>query len=173
VPTTDDHRQLRAARRLLTERGLRITLCELAVEPFLGLRLGDIVELVRGAAPAKQARRLVWTDAVRATIADQLDDPSMSLETVARTLVVSPRTLQRRLAREGTSWRAEMDAARRERAVDLLRQGTAKNVVAVRVGFSGGRALRRALRRWGQPQVGGSGPQVGTSGPPEACPGLA
>lgn len=61
---------------------------------------------------------------------------------------MSVRTLQRRLAEEGTSWRAEIDAARNKRAAQLLQQGTTADLTAAQVGYSGSRALRRALRRW-------------------------
>jgi AraC-like DNA-binding protein len=108
----------------------------------------------------------MWTDQVRRLLAEHLHRPALSLRTVARMLAVSARTLQRRLAEEGTSWSAEIDAARRERATRLLREGAKRDVTAARVGYSESRALRRALRRW---QVGAAGPQVGVSGPPGAC----
>jgi AraC-like DNA-binding protein len=92
--------------------------------------------------------RVVWTDAVRGIVVEHLDQPELSLRVVARALAVSPRTLQRRLAEEGTSWRVILDTARRERASALLREGLTTELTAAQVGFAGSRALRRALARW-------------------------
>jgi AraC-like DNA-binding protein len=114
-----------------------------------------------------------WTAAVREILFADLDRPALSLPSAARRLAVSERTLQRRLADEGTSWRAEIDAARRERAVQLLRQGTTSEVTAAHLGYSGSRALRRAWRRWGREQVDASSPHVGVSWPPRGSEGLS
>jgi AraC-like DNA-binding protein len=89
-----------------------------------------------------------WTGSVREMLLAHRERPRLSRRDVARMLAVSPRTLQRRLADESTSWRAELDAVRRERATALLRQGTTTDATAQRLGYSGSRALRRALRRW-------------------------
>lgn len=47
---------------------------------------------------------------------------------------MSPPTPQRMLEQEGTSWRAEVDAARRERAARLQAGGIDKASVAARLG---------------------------------------
>lgn len=69
-----------------------------------------------------------------------------SLQVVARQMFVSTRTLQRQLAEHGTTWRAELDAAR----LRLARQASARNMTSLahRLGYSGERSLRRAMRRW-------------------------
>jgi AraC-like DNA-binding protein len=82
-------------------------------------------------------------------IAAHLADDGLSLAAVARTLALSPRSLQRRLAEEGTSWRDLVDGVRRDRATALLGQGLSRKAVAARLGFADTRALRGALRRWG------------------------
>lgn len=61
---------------------------------------------------------------------------------------MSPRSLQRRLEEEGTSWREEVDAVRREQAARLLREGASRAAMAAQLGYSDVRALRRAVRRW-------------------------
>ena len=72
-----------------------------------------------------------------------------SLTTIARALSVSPRTLQDRLTREGTSFAALTDDLRRERALALLSQpGLAITTIATRLGFATPSALTRAFRRW-------------------------
>jgi transcriptional regulator GlxA family with amidase domain len=45
-----------------------------------------------------------------------LAEGSPSLAEIAHRLAISTRTLQRRLADHGTTWRAELDAARGRRA---------------------------------------------------------
>ena len=60
---------------------------------------------------------------------------------------MSPRTLQRRLEEEGTSWRGEADALRRKQA-RLAGERLSRADVAAFLGYSDARALRRAARRW-------------------------
>jgi AraC-like DNA-binding protein len=91
-----------------------------------------------------------WIGMFRAVLAGLLDDQAVVLGAAARRLAVSPRTLQRLLEREGTNWRAEVDAARREQAARLLAEGVSKTGTAARLGYSDARALRRAARRWEQ-----------------------
>lgn len=91
-----------------------------------------------------------WIEGFRAVLAGLLDDQDILLSAAARRLAVSPRTLQRLLEREGTNWRAEVDAARREQAARLLAEGVSKTGTAARLGYSDARALRRAIRRWAQ-----------------------
>lgn len=182
-------RVFEAARRLLLHRGPSVTLSEIArdagihvkadpaqfVDSLLEQRFGDVVELVGrlnqlGPAPSDHS---AWSESVRQILASRLDGPSLSLRSVARILAVSTRTLQRRLAEEGTSWRAELDAVRRDRAAQLLGQGVTHQVTATRLGYAGSRALRRARRRWDRTHIGAPGPQVGISGPPSPCTRLA
>ncbi|MGH3025323.1 MAG: hypothetical protein ACRDLR_02635, partial [Gaiellaceae bacterium] len=90
---------------------------EAIVASLLEQRLGDLVEVVRAADPRRRPESsATWTRAVRELLSGELDRPALSLQAAARALAVSVRTLQRRLADEGTSWRAEIDAARKERA---------------------------------------------------------
>jgi AraC-like DNA-binding protein len=71
------------------------------------------------------------------------------IETVARALAMSPRTLQRGLSSEGTSFRALLDDARRELAVRHLADPQATVAkVAWLVGFAEPSAFHRAYRRW-------------------------
>jgi AraC-like DNA-binding protein len=73
--------------------------------------------------------------------------PTTTLDAVAARLELSTRTLHRRLAAAGTSFRRELDAVRAERARDLV--GTVPaDVAAEALGYSDARALRRAVRRW-------------------------
>jgi AraC-like DNA-binding protein len=70
-------------------------------------------------------------------------------EHVADALQTSPRTLRRSLDEMGTSYQALVDMARCKHATDLLTATDMSiNEIAERLGFSEGRALRRAFKRW-------------------------
>jgi AraC-like DNA-binding protein len=70
-------------------------------------------------------------------------------EQVADALQTSPRTLRRSLDEMGTSYQALVDMARCKHATDLLTAtNMSVNEIAERLGFSEGRALRRAFKRW-------------------------
>jgi AraC-like DNA-binding protein len=157
-------RFLVAARDLLIERGPTVTLSEIAsragldqrrvqlgpLEVFLAHRLDEILELV-DAAPDPQATsqsQSNWLAELRAALPARLVARTASLREVSTALAVSPRTLQRRLAEAGTSWRDEVDTARRELAIQLAGAGEARKAIAGKVGYSDTRGLRRALRRW-------------------------
>ncbi len=72
-----------------------------------------------------------------------------SLEEAASALALSPRTLKRRLAEEGTGFGAILDEQRKERALLLLRSGDLSvESVADRVGYSDVANFTRAFRRW-------------------------
>jgi len=85
---------------------------------------------------------------LHAVIAAQLPGGRPSLGEAARRLAISPRTLQRRLGESGTTWRAELDAVRREQADGLCHESAGPDQRAVRLGFAESRSLRRAMSRW-------------------------
>jgi AraC-like DNA-binding protein len=67
----------------------------------------------------------------------------------ARALVLSERTLHRRLAAEGTTFREVAEATRRQLSIDLVRESPRGiKEIASLVGFSDARAFHRAYRRW-------------------------
>ncbi|NEA24637.1 AraC family transcriptional regulator [Actinomadura bangladeshensis] len=96
-------------------------------------------------APPRAVR---WHELLRQSVAARLQDRAVSVAAVARELAMSPRSLQRRLEEEGTNWRAEVDAVRREEAVRMQREGISRSAMAARLGYSDARALRRAFNRW-------------------------
>ncbi len=98
-------------------------------------------ELTGGAARSPFVERV--RRAAQATLVK-----SPSLESVARELGISPRTLRRHLAQERTSLRAILDDVRRERADQLLARGEAVKAVASELGFSESSAFSRAYKRW-------------------------
>jgi AraC-like DNA-binding protein len=72
-----------------------------------------------------------------------------SIELAAEIAGLSPRTLRRRLADEGTSWRRIVDDARLEACDRLLRDpGRSLGEIAAELGYSDQANMSRAFRRW-------------------------
>jgi AraC-like DNA-binding protein len=72
--------------------------------------------------------------------------PDMSI--AAAELHVSTRTLHRRLAMEGTSFRRLLDEVRHVLAIEMLTAGIGVEQAAVRLGYADATAFIRAFRRW-------------------------
>jgi AraC-like DNA-binding protein len=73
----------------------------------------------------------------------------LSLEETAAQLGMTPRTLRRHLAQEGTSFRAVVDELRANLAIRYLSElSMTSEEVAFSVGFSDSANFRRAFRRW-------------------------
>ena len=87
-------------------------------------------------------------ESLRSHIRTHLDDPQ-ALQTFARQLNMSERTLRRRLTQSGVSYSQLLDQIRHERACDLL-SNTAMTLaqIAHTLGYSDARVLRRAFKRW-------------------------
>jgi AraC-like DNA-binding protein len=99
-------------------------------------------EQVRSTSP----KPLTWQERVREQLLAGVD-PGMAL--VAQQLAVSPRTLQRSLASEGTTYAEVARGAKRAAAEQLLRRGELGiSEIAFALGFSGAPAFHRAFRRW-------------------------
>ncbi|MGV0838134.1 helix-turn-helix domain-containing protein [Mycolicibacterium thermoresistibile] len=71
-----------------------------------------------------------------------------SMQTVADELNIDPRTLRRRLVKEGTSFRALLDEVRRKRAIDLLEQDLPVEQIARRLGYAETANFTHAFKRW-------------------------
>ena len=85
----------------------------------------------------------------RSVLAERLDGKPPPLESVARELGLSPRSLQRGLSGEGTSFRTLLDGLRRDIALEYLEAGEAPiSEIAYLVGFSETSAFTRAVTRW-------------------------
>lgn len=86
---------------------------------------------------------------VRAAIVAGLRHGSAKLATIAATLAVTPRTLQRKLADAGTSFQALLDQARYGLARDYLRQpGLSLVDIAFLLGYQEQSAFNHAFRVW-------------------------
>ncbi|GAD87120.1 hypothetical protein NCAST_34_02500 [Nocardia asteroides NBRC 15531] len=114
-------------------------------DPQLGALVRRHAELaLAGSAPVP-----TYEEALRAAILDDLAAGALDLSAVAARFAASPRTFQRRLAEAGTTWRAEVDAARRDRAERLLRESDLPvGSIAARLGYADARTLRRSFQRW-------------------------
>jgi AraC-like DNA-binding protein len=100
-------------------------------------------ELPQGAGPVALARGAVLRRLARG------EGESCTLPNVAEELRVPPRTFQRRLAAEGSSFAALLDDARREMSLELLAEPrTSVAEVAFALGFGDQTAFHRAFVRW-------------------------
>jgi AraC-like DNA-binding protein len=88
-------------------------------------------------------------DEVRSVLSAQATAGEMTVDAVARRLSTTPRTLQRRLARGGTSFETLRDDARRQAAEQYLSRTTLTIAeVTYLLGYSEPTAFHRAFRRW-------------------------
>lgn len=85
---------------------------------------------------------------VRACITERLPDGDPSQQRVAQALGMGARTLQRRLADEGTSFQAILNDTRAELARAYLKDGWTVTEVAFALGFQDMSSFSRAFRRW-------------------------
>lgn len=83
------------------------------------------------------------------TYLSQTDWEQATLIEAARDMNMTPRTLIRRLAADGTSFQAIKDALRRDIAIRDLQTGRKSiEAIALDVGFSSSANFHRAFRRW-------------------------
>jgi AraC-like DNA-binding protein len=87
--------------------------------------------------------------ALKLHIVDRFGEGTATLESAARHVGMSERTLQRRLARQGLTLNGLIDETRKEFAARLLRE-TDRSVASVgyQLGFSQPSAFTRSARRW-------------------------
>ncbi len=96
-----------------------------------------------------QAQRTSFSSKVQNLLVTMIDQGGALREAVAKRLLISERTLQRRLADEGTDFSALVDDVRREMAQQYL--GSDKltlKMLSYKLGFSDPSAFHRACLRW-------------------------
>ncbi|WP_448580408.1 helix-turn-helix domain-containing protein [Thermaurantiacus sp.] len=99
--------------------------------------------------PGEPASPSGLAESLRLLIAGLVEDGQPGLDLLARSIGSSRRTLQRRLADEGTSYAALLDSARRDLALRQLHApGTAISSIARVLGYRQASSLTRAVRRW-------------------------
>lgn len=105
--------------------------------------------LNRYAASLPAPPLVTWHGHFQQLLARSIEAGSPSLESMAKQMAVSPRTLQRQLAEHGTTWRDELNAVRQRRALKARQSGTVSTAALARqLAYSDPRSVRRALRRW-------------------------
>jgi AraC-like DNA-binding protein len=109
-----------------------------AIYEYFARHLDERLRALSGASIAGKVRDLLLRIGVH--------DPS--IPTVAKELRVSARTLQRRLAAEGTSLRALARETRRARAIQMLEDHVPIAEVAYVLGYAEPSAFHRAFRSW-------------------------
>ncbi|MFC9997216.1 AraC family transcriptional regulator ligand-binding domain-containing protein [Nocardia sp. NPDC127526] len=109
----------------------------------------DLAGVLRGYAatlPATPDLTLSWIDRLALVLDASLANGAATLDSVARQLHTSPRSLQRRLTDSGTSWRHELDRARLRRFEQAAHLSRARQ--AELLGYADPASLRRAVARW-------------------------
>lgn len=98
---------------------------------------------------AAQSAGATVTDQVRKVLVSRLSGGDMGLGPVARSLGTTPRTLQRRLAREETSYDDLRHSVRKDTAGELLDDTTLSvSEIAYLLGYSEPATFHRACKRW-------------------------
>ncbi|KAA1171285.1 AraC family transcriptional regulator [Marinobacter salinexigens] len=92
-----------------------------------------------------------WTtgDRVKNLLTPMFRGETPGLETIAGKLGIAPWTLQRQLAREGTTFKALLDDTRKQLARDYIREtDSSLSETAWLLGFANPAAFHKAYRRW-------------------------
>jgi AraC-like DNA-binding protein len=113
-------------------------------DPFTAEAIESRADQIRAriAAPGPLASR------VKAAVQAELRSGRPLLGSVAAQLGMGGRSLRRRLEDQRLSLRAIVEAARRDRATELLASGASIKEVAFQLGFSEPSAFSRAYKRW-------------------------
>lgn len=131
-----------AAVDAMTFRSSDMDLPLTSADPVLAAVLQPLADALPPPPPLVSA----WPEQVAGALADLFADGEVSLEQVSRRLATSPRTLQRRLAEAGTTWRRELDRARQARAAAA--GPLSRERQAALLGYADAGSMRRAARRW-------------------------
>jgi AraC-like DNA-binding protein len=116
-----------------------------SAEPALRTLLEKYAERVNVERPG----RGTLIPRVRAAIEASLSDGPPTAERVAKVMQMSSRTLQRRLASDGTTFQEVLDSVRQLLALRYLRERQIQlGEIAFRLGYADSRVLVRAFKRW-------------------------
>jgi AraC-like DNA-binding protein len=100
-----------------------------------------------GQSLLKQSAKNDFLGEVRKVLSDGFSRGDVRLETTARKLALSGRSLQRELNGRGTSYREELDRIRLDLALDLLTRAEVRDISSL-LQFSDVSSFYRAFRRW-------------------------
>jgi AraC-like DNA-binding protein len=122
---------------------------ECHVRSPLGPAAGKLFREVLDAFTPIAARAPTFAQRVAERLADGVGGARPSVDDVARELGLSTRSLHRRLAGEGASYRQLADRARRDEAIRRIADEEHQiKAIARAIGFSDPRGFRRAFLRW-------------------------
>jgi len=108
-------------------------------------------EAEASSALARLGENQPWSVRAQQVVVDLCKAELPAIDRVARALKVSPRSLQRSLAEEGTHFRAVVDSVRRALAERyLFRPEISLNEIAFLLGFSEPSTFHRSFKRWTQ-----------------------
>jgi AraC-like DNA-binding protein len=114
-------------------------------DPQLGQVLEEHVQGLLDALPHGDP----FVHRARSALASTLANGGPSLEALAASLHMTPRTLRRRLDEQSTSYKALLDELRRELACHYLNRSTERfEQIANRLGFAEPSTFYRAFKRW-------------------------
>jgi AraC-like DNA-binding protein len=160
ISSPHDNLWRRSRRRRKKQEGLlmrRQTPCSLAVPveeegtPITTVRLRTVEEGLPSVEPDELPPHEweAFLANLKRVIEATMGRGTSSLAETATTVGVSGRTLQRRLASRGTSFRRLVDGVRHDRAIAFLTRSnaTVEEIAAV-LGFRTKRSFHRAFRRW-------------------------
>jgi len=98
---------------------------------------------------AKTHQRETFTNEVRRVILQNFTTTMPQLTDVVEYLHITPRTLQRKLQEEGTSFQNISESVKSELAIGLLKnRSLTVNEVAYRLGYAEPSVFRRAFKKW-------------------------
>jgi len=98
---------------------------------------------------ARSLSESTFAGRVRKAVMEQLSSGKPTAAKVARALAIAPRTLQRKLQEEDTTFQVVLDSVRKELAIQYVQNGEHDlTEVAYLTGFSGGSSFARAYKAW-------------------------
>jgi len=151
VPTPAIAARLVALMRCPLEFGAETTRVEIAVEAWAmpSLRASPSVYAVLESVAESMLGEIAFSERVRLVATQSLRGGDARIEAVARTLGLTPRTLQRRLQEEGLCYQDLLDAARGAFAQQQLADA-ARSIeeLAESLGYANAGSFSRAFRRW-------------------------
>jgi AraC-like DNA-binding protein len=111
--------------------------------------LNDMLKVMYEDQMRKNANGAAFTEKVKQVMLGNLQVTFPPLEVIAEVLRMTPRTLQRKLSQEGTTFRALTDAVKQELAENLLANPDLTIAdIAYKLGYFEPTSFQRAFRQW-------------------------
>jgi AraC-like DNA-binding protein len=133
------------------DRNLLLLSHEAMMQPFVSANpdLLDLLEPQLEAALRERDSQLSFIEQVKRLIRGRIAGQPPTVQEVARELVTSTRTLQRRLAEEGVQFQQLLDIVRHEMAKEYLRAPVLElSEIAFLLGYREASSFHRAFQHW-------------------------